>query len=448
MTTGSPPPPRPWILSSCEATALSLFLISAALQYSDGHFSHIALAGITAGLLFCVWGFISKDRRLRWPLFYVALACELLMLLVAKPSYGWPDANLAKFRIAILFCCFAAAGVCAARSRLLRHVAFGAAVAAVFVIGVWQLRHTPAPAIDVYTMHQDASAALLSGANPYAIRSRDIYFPEGGHYAPGSAANGWLTFGFPYPPLSLFISSLGYLIAGDCRYAHLVAICAASLLLAFARPRRLSLVASLLLLFTPRVFFVLEQDWTEAVVVFLLAMVVFCRSRYPRAAPWITGLLLASKQYLIFTVPALLRNWRDMSKAALAGVIVTAPLALWNLHEFFRSVVIFHLLQPSQTYALSYMALLARHGIHLPGWVVFLLTAAAAGFVIRKAPQTTAEIFNAVALIMIVFFVFNKVAFCNYYYLVIAALAAAIAVADVDWPRPAVANASLSQAEG
>lgn len=448
MTTGSPPPPRPWILSSCEATALSLFLISAALQYSDGHFSHIALAGVTAGLFFCVWGFLSRDRRLRWPLLYVFLAGEFLMLLFARPSYGFLDANRTTFRIGILFCGVAAVGVCAARNRLLRHAAFVAAVSAVLVIGVWLLRTTPVPVIDVYTMHQDASAALFSGANPYQIRSRDIYYPEGGHYAPGSSVNGWMTFGFPYPPVSLFISSLGYLVAGDCRYAHLLCICAAALLLAFARPSRLSFVASLLFLFTPRVFFILEQGWTEAVVIFLLAAVVFCRCRYPRAAPWVTGLLFASKQYLVFALPALLRNWRDASKALLVAVIVTAPLALWNLREFFRSVVVFHLLQPSQTYALSYMALLGRHGIRLPGWVAFLLTAAAIYFVIRKTPQTTPEIFSAVAFIMLVLFVFNKVAFCNYYYLVIGALAAAIATADTDTPRSeTAAPVSFSQAE-
>ena len=119
------------------------------------------------------------------------------MLLFARPSYGFLDANRTTFRIGILFCCFAAVGVCVARKRLLRRAAFAAAVSGVFIIGVWLLRTTPAPVIDVYTMHQDASAALFSGANPYQIRSRDIYFPEGGHYAPGSSANGWLTFGFP-----------------------------------------------------------------------------------------------------------------------------------------------------------------------------------------------------------------------------------------------------------
>jgi hypothetical protein len=36
--------------------------------------------------------------------------------------------------------------------------------------------------------------------------------------------------------------------------------------------------------------------------------------------------------------------------------------------------------------------------------------------------------------VLIVFFVFNKNAFCNYYYLIIGALACAIATADVKTP--------------
>jgi hypothetical protein len=234
--------------------------------------------------------------------------------------------------------------------------------------------------------------------------------------------------------VSLLISSLGYLLAGDCRYAHLAAICLAALLLAYARPGRLSFVAALLFLFTPRVFFVLEQSWTEPVVVFLLAATIFCRCRFPRAAPWATGVLLAGKQYMIFTAPALLKKWRDVPKAAIAGVLVTAPLALWNLTEFFRSTVIVQFAQPFRLDALSYMAQLGRYGIRIPGWVPFLLTAAAIVFVVRKAPATTTAISSAVAFVLIVFFVFNKNAFCNYYYLIIGALACAIATADVKTP--------------
>ena len=422
-------------VTASEATIASLFFISAAIQLQNGHLSRPALAGVTVGLGCCAWGLVSDDRRLRWPLPYLVLGFEFLALLFSRPSIGLA-ADAAPFRAGILFCSAAAFAVCAVRNHRWRQVAFGAAVAGMFAVGVWMLRTTPVPGIDVYNLHQEASAALFSGANPYAIRPRDTYQPNDSRrvYGPGISVNGRLTFGFPYPPVSLLISSLGYLLAGDCRFAHLAAICAAALLLAYARPSRLSFVAALLFLFTPRVFFVLEQSWTEPVVVFLLAATIFCRCRFPRAAPWATGVLLAGKQYMIFTAPALLKKWRDVPKAAIAGVLVTAPLALWNLTEFFRSTVIVQFAQPFRLDALSYMAQLGRYGIRIPGWVPFLLTAAAIVFVVRKAPATTTAICSAVAFVLIVFFVFNKNAFCNYYYLIIGALACAIATADVKTP--------------
>jgi hypothetical protein len=118
-------------------------------------------------------------------------------------------------------------------------------------------------------------------------------------------------------------------------------------------------------------------------------------------------------------------------KAALAAFLVTAPLALWNIREFFHSVVEFHFAQPFRPDALSFMAQLNQYGIRMPGWMPFLLTGAAIVFVRRRLTTQTA-ISGVVALILIVFFAFNKAAATNYYYLVIGILAAAVATADSD----------------
>jgi len=421
-------------ISAIEATIASLFFISAAIQYNDGYLSRMALACVTAGLATCTWGFLSPGRRLWWPLAYMVLAWEFVCLLIARPSAGlaagsWP------FRVGILFCAAASFLVCITRHQRLRQVAFGAAVAGLFVTGVWFLRSTPRPEIDVWDLHQEASAALYSGSNPYQIRIRDIYPPNLSRelYGPGISVNGRLTVGFPYPPVSLLISSLGYLLAGDTRYAHLSAICAAALLLAYARPGKLSFVAPLLLLFTPRSFFMLEQNWSEMVVVFLFAAVVFCRFRFPKLAPWVTGLLIAGKQYMVFAIPALLRAWRDVPKAALAAAAVTVPFALWNLTEFLRSTVLIHLKQPFRTNALSYVALVYQYlHFQLPVWLPFLLTAAAMLFVARRGPVTTTAVCSAVSFILLVLLICNKAAFLNYYYLIIGTLAAAISSAEVE----------------
>jgi len=300
-----------------------------------------------------------------------------------------------------------------------------------FVVGVWVLRTTPKPPIDTYIFHQDASAALFSGINPYEIRFPDIYDAAVAKqvYGPGISVNGRLTFGFPYPPLSLLLSSLGYLFAGDCRYAHLAAICVATVLVAYARPSRLSFIAALSLLFVPRLFYVITMSWTEPVVIFLFSTAVFCLCRFPRAAPWATGLLLAGKQYLILVAPFLLGKWRDAWKAALIAVLVTAPLAFWNVVEFWQSVVLLQFRQPLRFDALSYIPQLAQYGVRLPAWLPFFLAAVVIAFAQRKGTVTPSAKCHAIGFVLLVFFAFNKQAFCNYYFLVIGALACAVATA-------------------
>jgi hypothetical protein len=52
-------------------------------------------------------------------------------------------------------------------------------------------------------------------------------------------------------------------------------------------------------------------------------------------------------------------------------------------------------------------------------------------FVVRRAPSTKTAVCSAVSFVPMVFLVFNKTAFCNYYYLVFGTLAATIATPDV-----------------
>ncbi len=419
--------------SAPDATLLSLFSLAIAIQINNGSRSRLGLLLLAAALACLPFTLRNLQGHVSWPLAYLLLVWEVFALWFAQPCPGLA-ADTPAFRAGILACGLAGGAVCLARSNRWRGVGLIVAAAGVFLLGVWILRTTPVPQIDTYNLHQEASAALYSGRNPYGIRIPDIY--DSVHsklfYGPGVSVNGRLTVGFPYPPVSLFISSLGYLVAGDCRYAHMAAICVAALLLGFARPSRLSFIAALALLLLPRNFYVVTEDWSEPVVVFLFAVVVFVRFRFPSAAPWVTGVALAGKQYLFLAVPILLRRWRDVMKAGIIAVLVTAPLALWSLKEFWRSLVVFHLLQPFRDDSLSYMAMLARRHIYLPGWLPFVLAGAVAAIAWRKKTLSPSAQFSACAFSLGVFFAFNKQAYCNYYFLVIGLLACSLAsVAEV-----------------
>ena len=127
---------------------------------------------------------------------------------------------------------------------------------------------------------------------------------ESGFYSPEAVSGGRVLFGYPYPPLSLLMVLPGYAL-GDYRYAELAAIVLSACLIAYGRPSQRSRLGAALLLTTPRVFFVLEQGWTEPAAVLLVALTAFAMMRRPRATDWTAGLMLASKQYLVIAVPLL-----------------------------------------------------------------------------------------------------------------------------------------------
>ena len=372
----------------------------------------------------------SGGAGFRMSIVWAGLCWEFFELLTSSPLWGLARPP-APVRAGLLLCLAAAGAACAARTHRWRSAAFGVALAGFLAVGAWLLAHTPAPPIDVAVFHQRGAAALLAGENPYTIRIPDIYNSVDSHryYGPGVSSGGWLTFAFPYPPVSLLLSAVGYALAGDCRYAHLAAMAIAAALMASARPSRLSFAAALLFLFTPRVFLVVQNAWTEPLLVMLLAAFVFCRCRFPQAAPWVAGLLLAAKPYAVAVAPVLLRKRAEFGKAGVVAVLVTAPLALWNLAGFFRSVVIVQFLQPVRADALSYQAALLRFGLTPPAWVAFVLTGIVLALVWRKAPADVTGICAGAALVLLVFFAFNKQAFCNYYYFVIGIMCCGVATA-------------------
>jgi hypothetical protein len=307
-----------------------------------------------------------------------------------------------------------------------------------FMLGVWLIKTSPDPFIDVYVFQRDASNALLQGINPYVITFPDIYGGDSPFYGPGLSVDGRLTFGFPYPPFSLLLALPGHILGGDHRYSQLAAMTLAGALMAYARLSRLGVIGAGLFLFTPRIFFVLEQGWTEPFLVLFLAAIMFCFYRAPNVLPFTLGLFLATKQYLIFALPVVLLlmprplHWSDVWgwfwKISLVVLTVSLPLILWNVSAFVHSVVTLQVYQPFRTDALSYLAWSAQAGDPwLPQWLAFAAVIPAIALSLWKGARSPAGFAAAIALIYFAFFAFNKQAFCNYYFFVVGALCCAVA---------------------
>ena len=439
----------PW--TPAIALSISAIMLGHALQLSNGLFRPQALLWLTVAFIVAALGMAIpaipkiealEDRPIMVVL-GVGLAWQFRQLLTTRPAIYLRLTSSTTYLPFVTGLVVAAilVGLGLFMSPRLGRAWFPLLLLVHFLLGVWLIKASPRPFIDVYVFQRNSSIALLHGINPYTITFPDIY----GHssfYGPGLSVNGRLRFGFPYPPLSLFLALLGHIFGGDYRYALLAAMTLAGACMAYARPGRLGAMAAATFLFTPRVFFVLEQGWTEPLVVLLLCATVFCACREPKALPLMLGLLLAIKQYLVLAVPLVWLllpgplRWRDLWRllwqAGLVACVVTLPLMLWNIPAFMRDVVVLQLMQPFRLDALSYLVWFVRAGGSRPPiWVPVAAIIPAIALALWRSPRTPAGFASAIALVFFAFFAFNKQAFCNYYFFVVGALCCAVATT---WP--------------
>jgi hypothetical protein len=204
------------------------------------------------------------------PILGVGLAVQLPSWSHPPGYYLRPIAGFREFFAAVAVAAVVSGAALAARPVLGRY--HGPLLVGLFAVAAWwMVRASFPPSIDVFVFQQESSRALLAGQNPYALTFPNIY---GGmaFYGPGIADNHTVYIGFPYLPLSLLLALPGWLVAGDYRAAQVFACgLAAVACLALGRGR-LPLLAVAALLFTPRMFFVLEQGWTEPFGVALFAL--------------------------------------------------------------------------------------------------------------------------------------------------------------------------------
>ena len=418
---------------SLTSAALAL---GTALQVRDGLFNPIAVALLAVVVACAIGAFRCGIERSRFTL-PILFGCVFLQLGLLLTKFPGSDQGPKYWRdyCPFLGMMIAAIAMAMAAVRWTR-AAFIALFAIYLIAGTWLLRTTPTPFMDVFVFQRDACVAVTNGMNPYAITYPDLYGAKAANvYGEGLKADGRLLFGFPYMPLTLWWNFSGHVAVGDYRYANLIAVALAALMIAATNWSSGSILSATILLFTPRGFFIVEQGWTEPLMVVLLAMTVISVGRFPRVLPYVFGLLLASKQYMALLIPIipLLTDWRDWRfhvKAVASACIVTLPLALWNLGAFWNNAVVLQFRQPFREDALSFAAALSRAGSpKLHTGVAIVAALGVAVFCASKLPRSAHSFALAVAITFLTFFALNKQAFANYYFFVIAALCCSIATA-------------------
>jgi hypothetical protein len=436
-----------WLAPAC---AVSIVLLGAALQINDGMLDPAAIGYLSLALILLLAAVVTR-RPARLGAFdsrIVPLFCGAGLVIQIAELMGAPPGNAVRFDATsqALFTCGVAglgllgAAMIGAPGMRRRWLLVATLLAVHFALGVLVIRHAQSLFIDVDVFQRESIAALRNGINPYAITFPNIYRSDT-FYGPGASLNGRLQFGFPYFPLTLLLALPGELLAGDHRYGALVAIEAAAALMVYARRGGFGSLAAVLDLTTPRLFFVLEQSWTDPFNVLGLAAVVFAACRYRRIVPWLFGAFMALKQYLVVVLPAAVllvreKDARSLTRllgiGALTGAVVTVPFVLWDPHAFVTSVVTLQFRQPFRGESLSYLAWWASNGHAQPSAVIaFIVAAILSAVTAWRLPHTATGFATALAVTLFGFFVFNKQAFCNYYFFVVGALAIALAATDL-----------------
>jgi hypothetical protein len=258
------------------------------------------------------------------------------------------------------------------------------------------------------------------------------------------ASGSEVKFGFPYPPLALLMAFPGKAL-GDIRFSELAALLIGCACLAFATPGRVACLAAMLLLFTPRSLFVLEQGWSEPLAICWLGVLIASVTRR-RSGTVPLGLLIAVKQHLALALlfaPWLHDHRRSATRlviyAVLVAAAITLPFVVWDPSGFWRSVVALQFNEPFRPDSLSLVAALGRTGWDPSARALTLMSLGALALAIvfawGSAPRTPAGFSLALGFCLLALFLFSKKAFCNYYYLVIALLASSIAAAGAETGR-------------
>lgn len=300
--------------------------------------------------------------------------------------------------------------------------------------------------VDVIAFQRIAAQALIDGENPYSTTYPDIYPPDVSKqvYGEGISLNGVLTRGFPYPPTSLLPVVPAHLL-GDARIAHQIAITiSVLLLLAFAGATVGSRVAVISILMAPGILGMPAGGWTEVFLGAALAGAVLMYWRGNRFSQYSLGLLLSLKQYTVMFLPLVpliasrgspaVFGKRDALRVAvgvLPWLALTIAFAAWDLKAFVQSVVLWQFEQPFRPDSLS----LAVSAVRAFGWPPLdwfswlpVVSGGTAGLVAyRRIDRTPAGFARGVAFVTTWFLLFSKQAFANYYFLVIAAMAVALA---------------------
>jgi hypothetical protein len=289
------------------------------------------------------------------------------------------------------------------------------------VLIVWA---TPDPAIDVVRAHEQATAALLEGGNPYTdIAVQQDYVPE------------MVLRGYVYPPVPLLSFTVPAAVGLDVRYSTALAWALALAILGTAALRSSDQTPSvgvlILLAAQPGWLGILILGWTEPLAVLWITAGLLWVKRRPFLGAVALGLAFASKQYYLAVLPLFFTmtwpyRWRRAGIMILVALATVLPFALRSPNGFMDATIGNLADLPIRTDTANLLGLLDSLGIELTfsKWMAPIIGGAVAAFLGRKARRTR-QVSIGIGITLGVVFVLGTQALESYWFLVLWILALA-----------------------
>ena len=282
--------------------------------------------------------------------------------------------------------------------------------------GIVTIVVVPDPHIDVWYLLQQSSDGLRHG--------QDMYRQHWQHSHGLQAI-------YPYLPWTTVLLAPFRWLATDVRAGLLLASLLTSWQLRRLAPMAPPAVA-LLLLAHPHWAFLIDQSWTEPLLLALLtgAVLAVARERPGLAVVALAG-ALACKQHVVLLLPVF-AMWpafglrRTAQSAALAFAAVL-PWLLWSPHQFWHDAVKANLDLGVIPRALCVPSLLQRHDIAVGFWFTVLALAIAYAVTFARVPRTASGVALGGALVLLALDLANKQSFFNHYTLPLGLLVVAMA---------------------
>lgn len=367
---------------------ISPFILAGKLKLSEKIFTFKSMLLILPILSILIYGGLYQKNALLVALSYFLLSANLFLsmrLISQSPS----NSNRDKFKTFIFIFII------------------------MILLRLFMIWSSPQPYIDVYDYLYKGAVGFLSGLNPYSMTYTKLYTdftPDYYGYLPGMLY-------FTLPFVALF---------KDPRFTFVFAeIATALLLFKLSNGKKDRYLYSLIILNNPVSLYLLEQSYTESLIVLLFVVVAFLLLKKKIiAAGLIYGFLIATKQYVLFTIPLFLRLVSPVLGklafflfAIVAILALVLPFMIWNSNDFIQDAILLQGQFSARYEGLAFFSFLNRIGIPYNFPLSTAIISVFWIFIFMQKKINFSRLFYLLSFLFLVFFFFNKWAFINYYYL-------------------------------